>query len=156
MFNVLHLSCSYRLIDIKAPRVDCYHWAFVLAQTRGLVSCQSIYRGCCSCLTGVRASRKPFCFTQLLLALIFVFFATRCEKTEELLFSFDLWFWHAKTLASQPFGQTRTKVVRANGERSNLIGWRQTLTSPPANYIRVLLVRAKKSPNEKQAWHWPR
>ena len=34
--------------------------------------------------------------------------------------------------------------VRANREKSNLIGWRQTLTSSPTNHIRVLLVRAKK------------
>ncbi len=36
------------------------------------------------------------------------------------------------------------KFVRANGEKSNLIGWRQTLTSSPANHIRFLLVRANK------------
>jgi hypothetical protein len=29
-------------------------------------------------------------------------------------------------------------------KKSNLIGWRQTLTSSPANHIRFLLVRANK------------
>ena len=32
--------------------------------------------------------------------------------------------------------------VRADTEQSNLIGWRQTLTTSPANHIRFLLVRA--------------
>ena len=32
------------------------------------------------------------------------------------------------------------EFVHANREKSNLIGWRQTLTSSPANYIRFLLV----------------
>ena len=31
-----------------------------------------------------------------------------------------------------------------NREKSNLIGWRQTLTSSPANHIRFLLVRTNK------------
>jgi hypothetical protein len=35
-------------------------------------------------------------------------------------------------------------------EKSNLIGWRQTLTTPP-NHIHFLLVRAKKSPTGKRA-----
>ena len=34
--------------------------------------------------------------------------------------------------------------VRANREKSNLIGWRQTLTSSSANHIRFLHVRANK------------
>jgi hypothetical protein len=29
-------------------------------------------------------------------------------------------------------------------KKSNLIGWRQTLTTPPPNHIRFLLVAAKK------------
>ncbi len=48
------------------------------------------------------------------------------------------------------------EFVRANREKSNLIGWRQTLTTSPANHIRFLLVRAKKSPSVKRAlaaWH---
>ncbi len=36
-----------------------------------------------------------------------------------------------------------SKFVRANKEKSNLIGWRQTLTTSPPNHIRFLLVRAK-------------
>ena len=36
------------------------------------------------------------------------------------------------------------EFVRASREKSNLIGWRQTLTTSPANHIRFLLVRAKK------------
>ncbi len=36
------------------------------------------------------------------------------------------------------------EFVRANREKSNLIGWRQTLTTSPPNHIRFLLVRAKK------------
>ena len=36
------------------------------------------------------------------------------------------------------------KFVRANREKSNLMGWRQTLTTSPPNHIRFLLVRAKK------------
>ncbi len=36
------------------------------------------------------------------------------------------------------------EFVRANREKSNLIGWRQTLTSSLANHIRFLLVRANK------------
>ncbi len=36
------------------------------------------------------------------------------------------------------------EFVRANREKSNLIGWRQTLTTSPANHIRFLLVRANK------------
>jgi hypothetical protein len=31
-----------------------------------------------------------------------------------------------------------------NRERSNLIGWQQTLTTSPANHIRFVLVRANK------------
>ena len=31
-----------------------------------------------------------------------------------------------------------------NREKSNLIGWRQTLTTSPPNHIRFLLVRATK------------
>ncbi len=42
--------------------------------------------------------------------------------------------------AGFPLGE----FVRANRERSNLIGWRQTLTTSPANHIRFLLVRANK------------
>ncbi len=42
--------------------------------------------------------------------------------------------------AGFPLGE----FVRANREKSNLIGWRQTLTSSPANHIRFLLVRANK------------
>ena len=44
------------------------------------------------------------------------------------------------TKAGFPLGE----FVRANREKSNLIGWRQTLTSSPANHIRFLLVRANK------------
>ncbi len=40
--------------------------------------------------------------------------------------------------AGFPLGE----FVRANREKSNLIGWRQTLTTSPANHIRFLLVRA--------------
>jgi hypothetical protein len=36
------------------------------------------------------------------------------------------------------------EFVRANRERSDLIGWLQTLTSSPANHIHVLLIGAKK------------
>ena len=36
------------------------------------------------------------------------------------------------------------EFVRAHREKSNLIGWRQTLTPSPPNHIRFLLVRAKK------------
>ncbi len=41
--------------------------------------------------------------------------------------------------AGFPLGE----FVRANRERSNLIGWRQTLTTSPANHVRFLLVRLK-------------
>ena len=44
------------------------------------------------------------------------------------------------TKACFPLGE----FVRANREKSNLIGWRQTLTTSPANHIRFLLVRANK------------
>ena len=36
------------------------------------------------------------------------------------------------------------RVEKREFARSNLIGWRQTLTTSPANHIRVLLVRANK------------
>jgi hypothetical protein len=36
------------------------------------------------------------------------------------------------------------KLVRANRKKSDLIGWRQTLTTSPTNHIHVFLVRAKK------------
>ena len=60
-----------------------------------------------------------------------------------------------KICEPEPCSENRVKVhseagfplgefVRANRERSNLIGWRQTLTTSPANHIRFLLVRAKK------------
>ena len=42
--------------------------------------------------------------------------------------------------AGFPLGE----FVRANREKSNLIGWRQTLTTLPTNHIRFLLVRANK------------
>ena len=42
--------------------------------------------------------------------------------------------------AAFPLGE----FVRANRKRSNLIGWRQTLTTSPVNHIRFLLVRANK------------
>ena len=45
-----------------------------------------------------------------------------------------------RTKAGFPLGE----FVRANKEKSNLIGWRQTLTSSPANHIRFLLIRANK------------
>ena len=45
-----------------------------------------------------------------------------------------------KSKAGFPLGE----FVRANREKSNLIGWRQTLTTSPANHIRFLLVRANK------------
>jgi hypothetical protein len=35
-------------------------------------------------------------------------------------------------------------LVRANRKKSDLIGWRQTLTTSPTNHIHVFLVRAKK------------
>jgi hypothetical protein len=38
------------------------------------------------------------------------------------------------------------EFVRANREKSILIGWRQTLTPSPANHIHFLLVRAKEIP----------
>ena len=38
-----------------------------------------------------------------------------------------------------------SECVRANREKCNLIGWRQTLTTSPLNHIRFLLVRAKKN-----------
>ena len=37
-----------------------------------------------------------------------------------------------------------SEFVRANREKSNLIGWRQTLTTTPPNHIRLLLFHAKK------------
>ncbi len=43
-------------------------------------------------------------------------------------------------LSRFPLGE----FVRANREKSNLIGWRQTLASSSANHIRFLLVRANK------------
>ncbi len=42
--------------------------------------------------------------------------------------------------AGFPLGE----FVRANREKSNLIGWRQTLTTSTANHMHVLLVRANK------------
>jgi hypothetical protein len=36
------------------------------------------------------------------------------------------------------------EFVRANREKSNLIGWRQTLTTSPANHVHFLLVCAKR------------
>ena len=42
--------------------------------------------------------------------------------------------------AGFPLGE----FVRANRERSYLIGWRQTLTTSPANHIHFSLVRANK------------
>ncbi len=47
---------------------------------------------------------------------------------------------YTQSKAGFPLGE----FVRANRERSNLIGWRQTLTSSPANHVRFLLVRANK------------
>ena len=46
----------------------------------------------------------------------------------------------AYSKACFPLGE----FVRANREKSKLIGWRQTLTTSPPNHIRFLLVRAKK------------
>jgi hypothetical protein len=37
-------------------------------------------------------------------------------------------------------------VFRANKETSNVIGWRKTLTTSPANHIRVSLARASGKP----------
>ena len=55
------------------------------------------------------------------------------------------------------------EFVRANGEnKSNLIGWRQTLTSSPPNHIHLLLIRAKKSAKRKtdlksaESYQWER
>ena len=36
------------------------------------------------------------------------------------------------------------EFVRAQREKNNLIGWRQTLTTSPPNHIRFSLVHAKK------------
>ncbi len=47
---------------------------------------------------------------------------------------------HPLPKAGFPLGE----FVRAIREKSNLIGWRQTLTTSPANHIRFLLVRANK------------
>ena len=47
---------------------------------------------------------------------------------------------HGSSKAGFPLGG----FVRENREKSNLIGWRQTLTSSPPNHIRFLLVRANK------------
>ena len=50
-----------------------------------------------------------------------------------------------KSLENRPkAGFSLGEFVRANREKSNLIGWRQTLTSSPANHIRFLHVRANK------------
>ncbi len=43
-----------------------------------------------------------------------------------------------------PLGFPLGEFVRANRERSNLIGWWQTLTTSPANHIRFLLVCANQ------------
>ena len=48
-------------------------------------------------------------------------------------------------------GFVRTGFVRTNREKSNLTGWRQTLTTSPPNHIRFLLVRAEKTPSGKRA-----
>ncbi len=47
------------------------------------------------------------------------------------------------------------EFFRANREKSNLIGWRQTLTTSPANHIRLLLVRAKKIAKWKTGLNGP-
>ncbi len=47
----------------------------------------------------------------------------------------------ASPKACFPLGE----FIRANRERSNLIGWQQTLTTSLPNHIRFLLVRAKKN-----------
>ena len=47
---------------------------------------------------------------------------------------------HRQGQAYFPLGE----FVRANREKSNLIGWRQTLTTSPPNHIRFLLVHAKE------------
>ncbi len=52
--------------------------------------------------------------------------------------------------AGFPFGE----FVRANREKSNLIGSRQTLTSSPANHTRFLLVRANKFAKWKTGLRW--
>ena len=53
---------------------------------------------------------------------------------------------HCTTKACFPFGE----FIRANSEKSNVIGWQQTLTPPSPNHIRVLLIRAKKSRSGKR------
>ena len=48
-----------------------------------------------------------------------------------------------RSKAGFPLGE----FVRANRERSNLIGWRQTLTTSPANHIRFLLETCSEFPH---------
>ncbi len=55
-----------------------------------------------------------------------------------------------QNLNSEFAGFPLGKFVRANREKSNLIGWRQTLTTSPANHIRFLLVRAASYPGSSQ------
>ena len=52
--------------------------------------------------------------------------------------------------AGFPLGE----FVRANREKSNLVGWRQTLTTSPANHIRFLLVRANKFAKWKTGFNY--
>ena len=63
-----------------------------------------------------------------------------CDVTEKLT------NWAASDLTSHipEAGFLLGEFVRANREKSNLIGWRQTLTTSPANHIRFLLIRANK------------
>ncbi len=71
---------------------------------------------------------------------IFSYLVRTCsgEELKEALAFVEVWFKISKDCF--PLG----KFVRANRENSNLIGWRQTLTTSPANHIRFLLVRAKE------------
>ncbi len=49
-----------------------------------------------------------------------------------------------KDLRGERRGFPLGEFVRANREKSNLIGWRQTRTTSPTNQIHFLLVRANK------------
>ena len=65
----------------------------------------------------------------------------RTSFGEPLTYSF-----HSNVKSPQRESKPRSQAgfVRANREKSNLVTWRQTLTTSPPNHIRFLLVRAKK------------
>ena len=52
--------------------------------------------------------------------------------------------WLVMSSVLSPSGISLGEFVRANKEKGNLIGWRQTLTTSPANHIHFLFVRANK------------